>query len=214
MQLDTGDHRRRVRPAPAQSQAGHREPGRQRVRAGTVRPPLIKGLRKPNRLPSYLNAEIFGAALIRSWPRTKPASTHAFELTATELRETIAKIDPHNPTRGLLLSLVDQAEPRVGELKQRVAEWFDTGMDRVAGWYKRQVKYFLLAVAAVVTVAVNADTLRIAEQRWRDDALRTAIAAAAEKRQQRESSAGSTSERSSLRSRSAIPIPFPASPCA
>ena len=135
------------------------------------------------------------------------ASKHAFELTATELRETIAKIDPHNPTRGLLLSLVDQAEPRVGELKQRVAEWFD-------GWYKRQVKYFLLAVAAVVTVAVNADTLRIAEQLWRDDALRTAIAAAAEKRQQRESSAGSTSERSSLRSRSAIPIPFPASPCA
>ena len=53
-------------------------------------------------------------------------------------------------------------------------------MDRVAGWYKRQVKYFLLAVAVVVTVAVNADTLRIAEQLWRDDALHTAIAAAAE----------------------------------
>ena len=116
--------------------------------------PLIKGLRKPNRLPSYLNAEIFGAALIEVVAQDQ-ASKHAFELTATELRETIAKIDPHNPTRGLLLSLVDQAEPRVGELKQRVAEWFDAGMDRVAGWYKRQVKYFLLAVAAVVTVAVN-----------------------------------------------------------
>ena len=141
--------------------------------------PLIKGLHKPNRLPSYLNPEIFGAALIEVVAQDQ-ASKHAFELTATELRETIAKIDPHNPTRGLLLSLVDQAEPRVGELKQRVAEWFDAGMDRVAGWYKRQVKYFLLAVAVVVTVAVNADTMRIAEQLWRDDALRTAIAAAAE----------------------------------
>ena len=55
--------------------------------------PLIKGLRKPNRLPSYLNAEIFGAALIEVVAQDQ-ASTHAFELTATELRETIAKIDP------------------------------------------------------------------------------------------------------------------------
>ena len=53
-------------------------------------------------------------------------------------------------------------------------------MDRVAGWYKRQVMYSLLAVATVVTVAVNADTIRIAEQLWRDDALRIAVAAAAE----------------------------------
>ena len=67
-----------------------------------------------------------------------------------------------------------------GSLTERVAEWFDAGMDRVAGWYRRQVKYFLLAVAAVVTVAVNADTMRIAEQLWMDDALRGEIAAAAQ----------------------------------
>ena len=96
------------------------------------------------------------------------------------MRETIAKIDEHNPVRGLLLGLMDKAEPEAGELGQRVAEWFDAGMDRVAGWYKRQVKYFLLAVATVVTVAVNADTMRIAEQLWMDDALRGAIAAAAQ----------------------------------
>ena len=140
--------------------------------------PLIKGLRKPNRLPSYLKPEIFGAALIEVVAQDQAAKP-AFELSAEELRETIAKIDPNNPARGLLLSLVDAADSRVSELKQRVAEWFDAGMDRVAGWYKRQVMYSLLAVATVVTVAVNADTIRIAEQLWRDDALRTAVAAAA-----------------------------------
>ena len=140
--------------------------------------PLIKGLRKPNRLPSYIRPEIFGRALIGVVARDK-AGKHAFELTAGEMRATIAKIDPNNPTRDLLLSLMDKAEPRAEELGRRLADWFDAGMDRVAGWYKRQVKYFLLAVAAVVTVAVNADTIRIAEQLWQDDALRTAIAAAA-----------------------------------
>ena len=108
------------------------------------------------------------------------AGKHAFELTAAEVRETIEKIDEHNPVRGLLLGLMDKAEPEAGELGQRVAEWFDAGMDRVAGWYKRQVKYFLLAVAAVVTVAVNADTMRSAEQLWMDDAQRGEIAAAAQ----------------------------------
>ena len=141
--------------------------------------PLIKGLRKPKRLPSYVNPEIFGAALIEVVARDQ-GGRHAFELTATELRETIAKIDPRNPARGLLLSLADRADAQVGQLGQRVADWYDAAMDRVAGWYKRQVKYSLLAVAAVVTVAVNADTIRIAEQLWRDDALRAAITAAAE----------------------------------
>ena len=141
--------------------------------------PLIKGLRKPKRLPSYVNPEIFGAALIEVVARDQ-GGKHAFELTATELRETIAKIDPRNPARGLLLSLADRADAQVGQLGQRVADWYDAAMDRVAGWYKRQVKYSLLAVAAVVTVAVNADTIRIAEQLWRDDALRAAITAAAE----------------------------------
>ena len=141
--------------------------------------PLIKGLRKPKRLPSYINPELFGAALIEVVAQNQDGK-HAFELTAAELRETIAKIDRNHPLRGLLISLTDRAESEVGELKQRVADWFDAGMDRVAGWYKRQVKYSLLAVAAVVTIAVNADTIRIAEQLWLDDALRAAIAAAAE----------------------------------
>ena len=51
---------------------------------------------------------------------------HAFELTAAELRETIAKIDPRNPARGLLLSLADRDDAQVGQLGQRVADWYET----------------------------------------------------------------------------------------
>ena len=51
---------------------------------------------------------------------------HAFELTAAELRETIAKIDRRKPARGLLLSLADRADAQVGQLGQRVADWYET----------------------------------------------------------------------------------------
>ena len=43
---------------------------------------------------------------------------HAFELTAEEVRATVAKIDPDNPTRDLLMGLMDKADTRAGELGQ------------------------------------------------------------------------------------------------
>ncbi len=51
-------------------------------------------------------------------------------------------------------------------MRVAVADWYDEAMDRVAGWYKRRVKWILLILAASVTIAVSADSLRIAEQLW------------------------------------------------
>ena len=141
--------------------------------------PLIKGLRKPKKLPSYIKPDIFSTALIDMISRDK-SDENAIDTAAEDVRALIDKIDANNPTRELLISLVDKAKPTVEDLRERLADWFDAGMDRVAGWYKRQVKYFLIGVAAVVTVAVNADSIRMVEQLWQDDALRTAIASAAE----------------------------------
>ena len=141
--------------------------------------PLIKGLRKPRKLPSYIKPEIFSTALIDMISRDK-TDENAIDAAAEDVRALIAKVDANNPTRELLISLVDKANPTVEDLRERLADWFDAGMDRVAGWYKRQVKYCLIVVAAIVTVAVNADSIRMVEQLWHDDALRAAIASAAE----------------------------------
>lgn len=141
--------------------------------------PLIKGLRKPKKLPSYIKPDIFSTALIDMISRDK-TDENAIDTAAEDVRALIAKIDANNPTRELLISLLDKANPTVEGLRQRLADWFDAGMDRVAGWYKRQVKYCLIVVAAVVTFAVNADSIRMVEQLWQDDALRAAITSAAE----------------------------------
>ena len=141
--------------------------------------PLIKGLRKPKKLPSYIKPEIFSTALIDMISRDT-TDENAIDAAAEDVRALIAKVDANNPTRDLLISLVDKANPTVEDLRERLADWFDAGMDRVAGWYKRQVKYCLIGVAAIVTVAVNADSIRMVEQLWQDDALRSAIASAAE----------------------------------
>ena len=166
--------------------------------------PLIKGLRKPKKLPSYIRPDIFSTALIDMISRDK-TNENAIDTAAEDVRALIAKIDANNPTRELLISLVDKANPTVEDLRERLADWFDAGMDRVAGWYKRQVKYCLIGVAAVVTVAVNADSIRMVEQLWQDDALRAAIASAAEQAATKGDLAA-VDERTALR---AFPIGYP-----
>ena len=166
--------------------------------------PLIKGLRKPKKLPSYIKPDIFSTALIDMISRDK-TDENAIDTAAEDVRALIAKIDANNPTRELLISLVDKATPTVEDLRERLADWFDAGMDRVAGWYKRQVKYCLIGVAAVVTVAVNADSIRMVEQLWQDDALRAAIASAAEQAATNGDLAA-VDERTALR---AFPIGYP-----
>ncbi len=168
--------------------------------------PLIKGLRKPKKLPSYIKPEIFSTALIDMISRDK-TDENAIDTAAEDVRALIDKIDANNPTRELLISLIDKADPRIEDLRERLAEWFDAAMDRVAGWYKRQVKYFLIGVAAVVTVAVNADSIRMVEQLWQDDALRAAIASAAEQAATNGDLAA-VDERTALR---AFPIGYPRS---
>ena len=166
--------------------------------------PLIKGLRKPRKLPSYIKPDIFSTALIDMISRDK-TDENAIDTAAEDVRALIAKIDANNPTRELLISLVDKANPTVEDLRERLADWFDAGMDRVAGWYKRQVKYCLIGVAAVVTVAVNADSIRMVEQLWQDDALRVTIASAAEQAATKGDLAA-VDERTALR---AFPIGYP-----
>lgn len=141
--------------------------------------PLIKGLRKPNKFPSYIKPEIFADALLDVIAKNK-GNKSANELSIEGLRESIERIDDESPAKELLLVFVDRAEDTVENVKERFTSWFDGAMDRVSGWYKRQVKYCLLAIATLVTVSVNGDTIHIAEQLWRDDALRAAIAAQAE----------------------------------
>ena len=82
--------------------------------------------------------------------------------------------------KDILVALVDDGEDAATALKDRLAGWFDEGMSRVAGWYKRQAKVMIFLIAGVVTLATNASSIHMAEEFWRNDALRTQIAAQAQ----------------------------------
>lgn len=66
-----------------------------------------------------------------------------------------------------------------------IAEWYDGQMERVSGWYKRLNQKILLVVALFMTIALNADTLMIANLLWNDSMVRDAVITEAEATVQR-----------------------------
>jgi len=52
-------------------------------------------------------------------------------------------------------------------------------MDRVSGWYKRRTLVWTIVIAAVLTMAANADTLSMARRLWNNPALSNEVVAAA-----------------------------------
>ena len=61
------------------------------------------------------------------------------------------------------------------DVMQAFSEWFDEGMTRVSGWYKRKAKLWIVVIAAVITIGTDASTIHIAEKIWMDDALRSVL---------------------------------------
>ena len=58
--------------------------------------------------------------------------------------------------------------------KKNVETWFDNVMDRMSGWYKRWAQGIAFVIGLSVAIAFNVDSIYIAEQLWRNPAMRQA----------------------------------------
>ena len=125
---------------------------------------LIKSLAKKGKQPSYISAETFRSVL---------------ESVTQEKNETKeeGKTKEEKEEKEDLASLLEAlgVSTKSGGYQDQIEKWFDEGMTRIAGWYKRKTKVFVVLIAVAVTLATNADTFRMAEELWVNDALRTQI---------------------------------------
>ena len=141
--------------------------------------PLIKNLAKKNRLPSYIAPETLSTVLLEIIARERNGKSYLAH-TADEARAMVETIKDGHPLKEILGAMVEEGDDAADALKERLAGWFDEGMSRVSGWYKRQAKLFIFIIAATVTLATNASSIHMAEELWRNDALRTRMAARAQ----------------------------------
>ncbi len=90
------------------------------------------------------------------------------------LRTAIATL-PNAAVQKALLTLVDSAGNDIVRARENIETWFDSAMDRVAGWYKRRTQFTLVAFGVVVAVVMNADTISIARRLSTDKSLRNSL---------------------------------------
>ena len=159
--------------------------------------PLIKKLPavSDQRYPSYLPARAFAIALLYPDPPphadageleakagtpTAEARARAVALEArTRVAAAIASID-NEQTKKALTTLWENGGRDVKRFENALENWFDDGMSRVSGWYRRRVQVVVWILALIVTLAVHADSIQIAQALWKDDATRSAVVARTE----------------------------------
>ena len=171
---------------------------------GEYDPNKIRNGRMPARsnLPSYIPARNFAMALMdivahgesvpvpggkaagadaaRSQPAPgAPPDAPTTQVSLPSLREALGRL-PNAAVRRALLTAIDGAQGDLGRAQANVEAWFNSTMDRVSGWYKRRTQTIIFVVGLILTVAVNADTLAVAQSLMQGDALRKAVVAEAE----------------------------------
>lgn len=136
-------------------------------------------------LPSYIPAGNFALALLDIVARGSDyrdpsgAGPETPLLSLANVRQSIGSV-PDPRVRRAILTAVDRADGDFGRAQANLEAWFNSGMDRVSGWYKRRTQLYLLLVGTALAVGLNANTIAIAEHLYRDDRARASIVAQAE----------------------------------
>ncbi len=115
--------------------------------------------------PSYFSGKIFAMALLGSLDPTRSLPGFADV-------ENSVKCLPDSNIRDVLLAHMVAADKDLTQLRDGVAVWFDTAMDRLGGVYKRKLKYISFGIGLALATVINADTIAVGQALWHDGALR------------------------------------------
>jgi hypothetical protein len=105
------------------------------------------------------------------------------ETTLEQIRLGVTALGISHPrlkqTLHMLLSDVEdraiQGESGIVRSRQNVEEWFNSCMDRLSGWYKRRTQVMVTLIGFVLVLSINADSLLLAKQLWREPILSASL---------------------------------------
>ena len=79
-----------------------------------------------------------------------------------------------------LVSMIALAGHDVAAFQKAIEDWYNSGMDRVSGWYKYHTQKTLFVIGLVIALTLNANTIRMIRQISNDPTMRQAMVAAAQ----------------------------------
>lgn len=135
-------------------------------------------------LPSYIPTKNFALALMdmaARGPQADAASSEAEapRISLQSIRQNVGNLE--NPAvQRVVLAALDTAQGDLNRVQANLEAWYDSGMDRVSGWYKRSSQWVIFWIALFVAIALNINTITIADYLAHNDVARQALVAKAE----------------------------------
>jgi len=135
-------------------------------------------------LPSYIPSRNFALALMDIAARGPATGSNSSGdqspvLSLDAVRANIRNIPDPAVQRALLVA-IDTAQNDLDKAIANVEAWYDSGMDRVSGWYKRSTQLILFLVGLFVAIALNVNTIAIADFLYHQKAARETLVAQAQ----------------------------------
>jgi hypothetical protein len=100
-------------------------------------------------------------------------------LSLETVRANVINIENAQVQR-VVLTAIDTAQGNMDKAVANLAAWYDSGMDRVSGAYKRATQKVLFGIGLAVAIGLNVNPLTIADFLYRNDTARKAVVARAE----------------------------------
>lgn len=128
--------------------------------------PLITSLGTP----SYLRGTRFADSLLDVLSTAESVA----DTTVDSVVDGVGAL-PDGPAKRQLEILVREGGETLGDLRDRVAAWYDEGMERLSGVYKRNSQKVLLVLGLAMAILFNIDTISMAQTLATNPSIRNAI---------------------------------------
>jgi hypothetical protein len=123
---------------------------------------------RPTYIPSPLFSKVLLAALVIR-----------HDAVVTDFPGLVA-IMPESSLKAKLLTLMTGILHDAEACRLAVEQWYDSTMDRVNGFYKRQTQWILLGLGLLLAILCNANLLSITTRLWNSQAARDQVNAVAQ----------------------------------
>ena len=92
-----------------------------------------------------------------------------------DARILVEALPDDNSIKMVLRPLLQIAGDDINKAFESIEKWYDEGMERVTGWYKKYSQTFAVILACFIAVALNADSFEMAKSIYRDKVLRESL---------------------------------------
>ncbi len=130
-----------------------------------INPESAGDAKKPRDLttkPSYIPSRQFAVAFIDVL-QTAPVETRVFEDALLSVKDEQLRL--------MLQGMYQRATGDIEKMYTELAAWFDNGMERVAGRYKRRAQLISFIIALSLAALFNVDSFRVFQTLWMHPAL-------------------------------------------